>query len=118
MVKNACILTHLLRSATLVFWVDGTRNPALTTITSINTITVTVTVTVTINIAITMTSTITTTETTTTTTTTPTTATTTTTTTLICYLEGQGDLVSMLITTIKHIMTPVILMIELLTKSP
>ena len=34
------------------------------------------------------------------------------------YLEGQGDLVSRLITTITHIVTPFIPIINLLTKSP
>ena len=34
------------------------------------------------------------------------------------YLEGQGDLVSRLVTPITHIVTPVIPIINLLTKSP
>ena len=34
------------------------------------------------------------------------------------YLEGQGDLVSRLITPITHIVPPVIRIINLLTKSP
>ena len=34
------------------------------------------------------------------------------------YLEGQGDLVSKLISPITHIVTLVILIINLLTKSP
>ena len=33
-------------------------------------------------------------------------------------LEGQGDLVSRLMTHITHIITPLILIINLLTKSP
>ena len=35
-----------------------------------------------------------------------------------CYLEGHGDLVSILITPISHIVTPIIPIISLLTKSP
>ena len=34
------------------------------------------------------------------------------------YLEGQGDLVSRLITPITHIVTPIIPIINLVTKSP
>ena len=34
------------------------------------------------------------------------------------YLEGQGDLISSLITPITHIVTPVIPIVNLLTKSP
>ena len=34
------------------------------------------------------------------------------------YLEGQGDLVSRLRTPIAHIVSPAILIISLLTKSP
>ena len=34
------------------------------------------------------------------------------------YLEGQGDLVSRIITPITHIVTPIIPIINLLTKSP
>ena len=34
------------------------------------------------------------------------------------YLEGQGDLVSILKTPISHIVTPVIPIINLVTKSP
>ena len=34
------------------------------------------------------------------------------------YLEGQGDLVSRIITPINHIVTPCIPIINLLTKSP
>ena len=34
------------------------------------------------------------------------------------YLEGQGDLVSRLVSPITHIVTPVIPIINLLTKSP
>ena len=34
------------------------------------------------------------------------------------YLEGHGDLVSILITPISHIVTPIIPIINLLTKSP
>ena len=39
---------------------------------------------------------------------------------LVCgvYLEGQGDLVSRLITSITHIVTPIIPIINLVTKSP
>ena len=34
------------------------------------------------------------------------------------YLEGHGDLVSRLITPIRHIITPIIPIVNLLTKSP
>ena len=34
------------------------------------------------------------------------------------YLEGQGDLVSRLITPIIHIVTVILLVMDLLTKSP
>ena len=37
---------------------------------------------------------------------------------LTLYLEGQGDLVSRLITTVSHIVTPIIPIINPLTKSP
>ena len=36
----------------------------------------------------------------------------------LTYLEGQGDLVSILITPISHIVSPIIPIIILLTKSP
>ena len=34
------------------------------------------------------------------------------------YLEGQGDLVSRIIAPITHIVTPIVPIINLLTKSP
>ena len=37
---------------------------------------------------------------------------------ILHYLEGQGDLVSRLVTPISHITTPIIPIISLLTKSP
>ena len=34
------------------------------------------------------------------------------------YLEGHGDLVSRLITPVSHILTPIVPIIDLLSKSP